>query len=161
MRRKDREITDPREIVRLLECAKTIRIAMFDDAYPYIVPMNFGYALEGDRLLFALHSARAGKKLELLRANPRVAFELDVENGLDEAAHPCNYGFFYECILGRGTVRFAQTHAEKEELLGLIMKHQAGRTCSFTETETATVEVFALEVETFSAKAQRPAAVRL
>lgn len=161
MRRKDREITDPREIVRLLERAKTIRIAMFDGAYPYIVPMNFGYAFDGERLFFALHSARAGKKLELLRANPRVAFELDVENGLDEAAHPCDYGYFYECILGRGTVRFAQSHAEKAALLGLIMKHQAGRACGFTKEETATVEVLLLEAETFSAKAQRPAAVRL
>ncbi|HWQ59163.1 MAG TPA: pyridoxamine 5'-phosphate oxidase family protein [Clostridia bacterium] len=161
MRRKDREITDLREIERIIRRCMSIRIAMLDGEYPYIVPMNFGYAFEGEKLRISMHSAKAGKKIDLLRANPRVAFELCVEKGLEDGKSPCNYGYLYECVMGRGTIRFVEDPAEKVALLALLARHQTGRDFAFTELHAGTVEVLVLEVEELSAKAQKPKPIRV
>ena len=42
MRRKDREITDFDEIMKIIDKCDTCRLALFDDEFPYIVPLNFG-----------------------------------------------------------------------------------------------------------------------
>lgn len=44
MRRNDREITDSREILSIVNECKVIRLAMLDEqGLPYIIPLNFGY----------------------------------------------------------------------------------------------------------------------
>src|SRR5512133_3293331 len=80
MRRSEREITDRGELRRVLEDARVCRLAMADGGRPYLVPLSF--ALDGDDLV--LHSARAGRKLELLRRNPEVCFEF-VEDRAERA----------------------------------------------------------------------------
>lgn len=42
MRRKDREITDFNEIMKIIDKCDTCRLALIDEEYPYIVPLNFG-----------------------------------------------------------------------------------------------------------------------
>ena len=44
MRRHDREITDSREILSIVNECKVICLAMLDEqGLPYIIPLNFGY----------------------------------------------------------------------------------------------------------------------
>ena len=46
MRRHDREITDSREILSIVNECKVIRLAMLDDqGLPFILALNFGYRL--------------------------------------------------------------------------------------------------------------------
>lgn len=161
MRRKDREITDLQAIDSIIRRCSIIHIAMFDGEYPYIVPMNFGYSFDGQRFTFCMHSAKAGKKLDLLRENPSVAFELMIDGGLEEGKSPCNYGYLYECVMGRGKVRFADDPREKIELLNWIMLQHTGRCFEFTELHASAVEVFVIEAEELTAKAQRPKPVRV
>ena len=52
MRRKDRQITDLEAIRAILDKAKVLHLAMIDGARPYVVPMNYGYALADGRLSF-------------------------------------------------------------------------------------------------------------
>ena len=52
MRRKDREITDRKEIIGIVNDAKVMRIAFFDEEYPYVLPFNFGYEEKDGRLYF-------------------------------------------------------------------------------------------------------------
>ena len=42
MRRKDREITAFDEIMKIIAKCDTCRVAMFDETFPYIIPLNFG-----------------------------------------------------------------------------------------------------------------------
>lgn len=42
MRRKDREITEFEEIIDVMERCGVCRLALHDEEYPYIVPLNFG-----------------------------------------------------------------------------------------------------------------------
>ena len=68
MRRHDREITDSREILSIVNECKVIRLAMLDEqGLPYIIPLNFGYRFADGVFTFYCHSAREGRKLELLR----------------------------------------------------------------------------------------------
>ena len=62
----------------------TIRIAMFDEPYPYIVPVNFGEEIIGDQVVFYIHTDYEGKKNDLLAKNLNIAFEMD-----------CNHELYY------------------------------------------------------------------
>lgn len=55
----------------MLDRMDTLHLGMYDGAYPYVVPLNFGYDWEED-LVFYIHCARAGHKLDCLRQNPHV-----------------------------------------------------------------------------------------
>jgi hypothetical protein len=88
MRRKDREITDRAELLRILAKARVCRLALVDGDRPYVVPLTF--ALDGADLV--LHSARTGRKLDILRRNPAVCFEVEegveINGGRDQRRAP-------------------------------------------------------------------------
>ena len=73
MRRKDKEITDIKEIEEIIKKADCCRIALVDNDEPYIVPVNFGY--ERNTLYF--HGALEGRKAEIIRKNNNICFELN------------------------------------------------------------------------------------
>ena len=77
MRRSDREIKDFDEIIEVINKCDVCRLAINDGDYPYIVPMNFGLNIEDGKVVLYFHCASEGKKLELLRKNNKVAFEMD------------------------------------------------------------------------------------
>ena len=93
MRRKDREVTNIIEILQIIEKAKVLHLALFDADYPYIVPLHYGYEYTEGILIFYMHCAKEGHKLDLIRSNPNVCIEVesDVEliSGGDVA---CKYG---------------------------------------------------------------------
>lgn len=105
MRRTDRELTDREEIKRILEEAKVLRLGLKDGDYPYIVPLHYGYVYEGDVLRFYMHGAKAGKKYELVKADPHAFVELDcaVET-TGEGDIACVYGANYASLMARGEV---------------------------------------------------------
>ena len=72
MRRSDKEINDPKTILRIIEEAEVCRIALSDGEKPYIVPMNFGYK---DNSLY-LHSASEGEKIDILKSNNNICFHV-------------------------------------------------------------------------------------
>ena len=83
MRRKDREITGRENIEPILQACKVCRVAMTGtDGWPYVIPMNFGYTWDEDGLTLYFHGGVKGKKIDSLKADPRVCFEMDCEEGL-------------------------------------------------------------------------------
>ena len=144
MRRNDREITDSREILSIVNECKVIRLAMLDEqGLPYIIPLNFGYRFADGVFTFYCHSAREGHKLELLRRDPRVSFEMD-----------CRYGYYYASVIGSGTAELIEG-AEKLDALSALMRHMAGREDTFTEEQARGVAVLAIRVRSLSAKAKK------
>lgn len=116
MRRKEQEITDRAELYRILREARLCRLAMTGDDGPYLVPLTF--ALDGQDLV--LHSARVGRKIEALRRNPAVCFE--VEEGVEVAAADtaCDFGMRFRTVIGFGAVEFVEDRAERTRLLALF-----------------------------------------
>ena len=156
MRRHDREITDSREILSIVNECQVIRLAMLDDqGLPYIIPLNFGYRFADGVFTFYCHSAREGRKLELLRRDPRVSFEMDCRGALDEHDVACQCGYYFASVTGVGHVEFLDGE-EKLVALTALMRHMAGREDQFTEQQAHAVEVFAIRADKLSAKAKVP-----
>lgn len=122
MRRKDREITDFDEMMRIVEKCDTCRLAINDGEYPYIVPMNFGTDVEEEQLYLYFHSANAGTKLDLLKKNNKVTFEMDCEHNiiLYQERMSCTMG--YASVIGHGTAEFVKDE-DKFVALKKIMRH--------------------------------------
>jgi uncharacterized protein len=118
MRRKEKEITDQSLLEKILNEAVACRIAMVDGSTPYIVPMNFGY----ETGCLYLHSAREGRKLDVLRQNPNVCFEAEVGAEIIEAPFGCNWSMKYMSIIGSGKAVFLSEASEKRKALDTIIQ---------------------------------------
>ena len=155
MRRKDRQITDLEAIRAILDKAKVLHLAMIDGDRPYVVPLNYGYTLENGALTLYLHSAREGRKLDVLRQNDRVAFVLETNvSQVSGGDIPCKYGEAYASVMGEGRAVLLTDSAEKMAALSILMKTQTDRTFSFTPEMTDGVVVIRIDVDSFTAKAR-------
>ena len=66
MRKFQREITDRNELLSVLDACQTIRLGLYDDGYPYVVPLSFGYEQINGKIVIYFHCAKEGKKIDLL-----------------------------------------------------------------------------------------------
>ena len=123
MRRKDRAIGDRESLAAIIEEADACRLAFAAGDTPYIVTMNFGYEWEGRLPVFYFHCAREGRKLEMMRANPRVCFELDAGHGLKKGPAPCDWGMSYSSLVGYGVLGELGGESERREGLDRVMRH--------------------------------------
>lgn len=154
MRRNDREVTDIQEIRALIDECKVIRLAMINGDKPYVVPLNFGYTYENGAFTFYFHGAKEGKKLDVIRKNASVAFEMDCQNALQHGETACTHSYYYASVLGEGKAEILEGD-EKCKGLSALMLHIAGRNDVFTAEMADKVAVIAIRVDTLTAK-KRP-----
>lgn len=154
MRRRDREITDRNEIIRLIDSAKVCRLGLSDDGMPYIVPMTYGYAEEDGRIVFYFHCAKKGRKMDVIAQNPRACVELDFDEEFEVFSGPrsCEYGCTYASVIGFGRIAVVEDPAVKCRALTLIMKQQTGEDFEFTSEQANWVQVLRLQTEEVTAK---------
>ena len=152
MRRADREVTDPKQLEKILRECTAVHIGTQDGAGLFVVPMNYGYTLEGDRLTLYIHSAQEGRKGAAFRAEGTVAFEMDGGHQLMTAEQACSYSCAYRSIMGSGTIRELTEPQEKYEALNAIMRHMTGRNWEMPEPAVARVSVFAIRAERWTGK---------
>lgn len=129
MRRKDREVTDLDNIFQIIEKCPVIHIAMTDNGMPYVVALNFGYERQGNDLILYFHSAYEGRKIDILKKNPEVHFQMECSGRLivGAAEEPCTYGYSYDSVMGSGKIEFIEAEEEKTHGLNCLM-HHAGKT---------------------------------
>jgi hypothetical protein len=123
MRRKNREIADPTEIAKIMSNAQVGRIGLSMNEQPYVVPVNF--AFDHDRIYF--HCADTGMKLDFLRTNPRVCFEVDENLGVVPGPVPWLFGFAYRSAIAFGIARILTDSEEKTKATKLITTKYAGK----------------------------------
>ena len=152
MTRREREVTDINEIIKILDKAKVLHLGLVDSDEPYVVPMNYGYVYENGKLTVYLHGARRGRKLDLMRANPKVFFEMDCDITPFEGEIACKYGITYSSVMGKGKAEIIEDTAEKIVGLKAIMKTQTGKDFDFDEKTAAVVCVIRIDVAEFTAK---------
>lgn len=126
MRRTEREVKGINNITEIIDQCKVLRLGMCDGDLPYVVPMNFGYEAAGDTLVLYLHCSKVGKKLDVLKENNKVCFEMDAEHAIVSGEKGCDYGFQFASVIGFGTAEFTEDHEEKRHALSMLMRHQAG-----------------------------------
>ena len=147
MRRKDREITDSAKIQEIIKKATVCRLGLIDDEGAYIVPVNFGYK---DNCLY-FHSALKGHKVELLRKNQRVCFEIEGDyNVIKTATSGCDVK--YQSILGRGTAHFVEDNEEKTHGLKAIMRQCTGSEYEIKPGRLNTVLVIRIDIDSMTCK---------
>ena len=128
---------------------------MYDEDGIYILPLNFGYTYKEDNLVFYLHAALKGKKLDLLKANPKVGFEMDCEHGLIEGDEACEYSYRFASLVGKGTAQIADAPGEKMEALSILMKCQTGKAFEFNEKMVSSVAVIKITAEEVTGKQRK------
>ncbi len=153
--RREREVTDIVEITRILDKSLVAHVGMVDGDEPYVVPMNYGYIFKDGQLIIYLHGARRGRKLDVIRANPKVFFEAECDLQPFEGDVACNYGIAYASIMGRGIAEIIDDPEEKKEGLSAIMKTQTGKDFVFDDKLASVVSIIRITVSDFTAK-RRP-----
>lgn len=153
MRRKDREVTDESRIDGIIRRCSCCRLGFSDGGEVYIVPMNFGFVKRDGKRVFYFHSAKEGRKVELLKNGCDVGFEMDCGYELHPVEVPCDCYAEFSSIIGTGRAEIVT--GEDEKILGLqsLMKQAAGKeNCEFRPEMLAAVCVFRLEIEKLSCK---------
>ena len=109
MRRKDKEIKDKKAIESIIKRATVCRIGLAENDIPYSVPMNFGYK---DNCLY-FHSAPVGKKIEIIKKNNNVCFEIDIVHEILQGKSACHTIMKYYSVIGYGKVYIIDDSEEK------------------------------------------------
>ena len=152
MTRRERQVTDIDEILKILDNSKVLHLGLVDGDEPYVVPMNYGYTLEGEKLTLWLHGARRGRKIDALKANPKVFFEMEYGITPFEGDVACKYGITYSSIMGRGTAHIIEDVEEKKSALTFLMKTQTGKDFGFEDKMAEVVGVIRIDVSEYTAK---------
>ena len=152
MTKRERQITDPGRILEILDQAKVLHLGLCVDNMPYVVPMNYGYAFENEKLVLYLHSAVRGKKLDMLRQNPNVFFSIDCDRIPFPGKVACQYGMSYSSIMGRGKARILEDSEEKQQAMTVLMKTQTGMNFTFNAPLVSIVAVIRIDVTEYTAK---------
>jgi nitroimidazol reductase NimA-like FMN-containing flavoprotein (pyridoxamine 5'-phosphate oxidase superfamily) len=152
MRRSDREVTDINEIADILCRADTIRLGLHDDPYPYIVPLSFGFELEGGKFTVYFHGAKEGLKHELIKQNPRVCVEADIFHRYVDFPERGSITTEYESVIGFGRIERI-TGDEATKGIDLLLKHcgYAG----FIYDQAMMDAIWVYKVELFSVTGKR------
>jgi nitroimidazol reductase NimA-like FMN-containing flavoprotein (pyridoxamine 5'-phosphate oxidase superfamily) len=149
MRKADREIKDKAAIQAIMEEAQVCRIGLSDDGTPYIVPMNFGL---GENCIY-FHCATAGLKLDILRKNDRVCFEMDLLREIKQGEKPCGWSTRYESVIGFGRAVILDDPAEKSAALDRIMEHYgAAGPFSYPDDVLAKTAIIRIDIESVTGK---------
>ena len=128
MRKSEREVKDAAEkFAALLRCGyMTLAVARGEGA-PYLVPLNFGAELAGERLTLYFHCAREGTKLDLLQKCADVSFcAANMMRVFNKGVAPCGYTTDYESVCGEGVARVLTQEKERLHGLNVLMRHYTG-----------------------------------
>lgn len=151
MRRADREIKEFDEMIQVIEKCDVCRLALNDEEYPYILPLNFGMQIEGGKIVFYFHGAVEGKKYELMEKNPKASFEMDCAHRLVTSHEKGSCTMEYESVIGYGTLEFVPED-EKYDALCILMKHYHKEDFAFNKAIIPKTVVFKLTVDNCTGK---------
>jgi uncharacterized protein len=148
MRRKDREIKDRSEIDAILSEGKVMRLALVDGDMPFLVPVNYAY--DGTHLFF--HSAKVGTKMEILKKNSNVCFEVSLDHGVIEAENPCDFEAKHRTVIGIGKAVAVEDEAEKIAVLDRIVVRFTDRRFEYPKATLAHTAVTRIEIVSVKGK---------
>ncbi len=148
MRRKDREITDRAEIDAIIRSEKVMHLALADNNFPFLVPLFYAY--DGTALYF--HSAQRGTKIEILKHNNAVCFEISIVEGIIEDDMPCDFEARHRTVIGFGKAAFIEDQEQKSEILNTIVARFTDKKFEFPPSNLKRVAVVRIEIESIKGK---------
>ena len=143
-----KNITDTATIESIIRSASVCRIGLCDEGQPYVVPVCFGYQ---DGTLY-FHSAPRGRKLDILRKNPAVCCEFDVDREIIPATDPCAWSVKYRSVIAFGRASIVEDPQEKARALDAIVTHYGGEPSPYPEATLSRTAVVKVNVESVNGK---------
>ncbi len=149
MRRLNQKIKDPEIIEEILSGAEICRVAMIDGDVPYLLPFNYGYK---DRCIY-IHSAPTGKKIDLLKMNRTVCFEVEQTARIIPGEKACKWATLYRSVVGYGEVEIITGHKDKQRGLEIIMaQYGATDKNEFEQKQVESVVILKLTITSVTGK---------
>ncbi|MCF7936038.1 MAG: pyridoxamine 5'-phosphate oxidase family protein [Synergistales bacterium] len=143
MRRTDLEISDRGEIEEILGQSQVLHVGLFDEAYPYVFPITYGYR---DGRLY-MHSATTGKKIDLIRRDPRASFQVETDVVFhDDPKKSSGITLTYRSVIGFGSLRILEDSDEKREGIRILAAHYDERGARVERSDEALRNVAILEL---------------
>jgi hypothetical protein len=154
LRRNDREITVKVAIEAILQRAGVGRLGLAVDNLPYVVPLNYVY--HNKAIYF--HCAAEGRKLDMLKTNPQVCFEVDEDYGIVRSNKPSPHSTHYASVIVFGQARPVDDLQHKfDALQALLDKYAPGRHYRpMRLNEAKTVTVVKITIEEMTGKTRAP-----
>ncbi|MBI4964522.1 MAG: pyridoxamine 5'-phosphate oxidase family protein [Desulfomonile tiedjei] len=149
MRKKDREITDPAILKSIMLKAQVCRVGLSLNDVPYVVPVNFGF--KDNRIYF--HSSLKGMKIDILRQNSNVCFEMECDVEVVHAEAACDWTAKFLSIIGFGKAHIVEDFSEKLEGLAIIMEHYSpSLSYEFPEEKVNKAAIIRIDIESMTGK---------
>lgn len=158
MRRKERNITDKAAMEAVIRSTFYTTLAMPDGEFPYILPLNFGY--DGENIY--LHCAKAGRKLDILRAaggSLPVSLLFVSKASLLDKGQPvaCSLSARYASVIVTGRLQEMTDPAERLHGLRTLVLQAGASDRPFAEKDMATIVMLKVSVASMVGKANDPA----
>jgi len=149
MRKINQEIKDKATIEEILQNSKICRIGFSDNGLPYVLPFNYGYV---DNLIY-IHCALTGKKIDLIKENEHVCFEIEQTADIVKNDKACKWATIYRSIVGYGKIEILDGFEQKQKGLEIIMAHNgAPNLIEFEPKQVDSVLVLKLSIDTLTGK---------
>jgi uncharacterized protein len=148
MRRKEKEITDSKIIDQIIKSAEVCYLGLSYKDIPYVVPLSFGYK---ENAIY-LHSAKKGKKIDILKQNNKVSFVFNIDNEIEESEKACNWGVNFKSIMGFGKASFIEDNEEKQKALNIIIQNYTGKTFELPEKNINGTLLIKIDIEKITGK---------
>lgn len=152
MRRKEKEITNIKEINEIIMEADFCNVAMSKNNTPYLIPMNYGF----HEPFIYLHSANKGLKIDILRRNPQVCIGIVRNVKIEKMPDVCKTSMKYSSVIIFGKAEFLTDKDEKSEALSHIVQHYeqdvSRDKLNFDEYEFNRVTVLKVRIEKITGK---------
>jgi nitroimidazol reductase NimA-like FMN-containing flavoprotein (pyridoxamine 5'-phosphate oxidase superfamily) len=152
MRVSKKEIKDPDVITGLLSQCHVGRLGTIGrDGYPMIKPLNFVYHAE--KVYF--HSAQEGEKMEHIRGDNRVCFEIDLPMAyVKSLSVPCKADYLYRSVIIKGRAHIVGDKSERLLALKYLMtKYQPeGGYGGFPEDKLQLTAIVRIDIEEITGK---------
>jgi uncharacterized protein len=141
-----RDINDMKEIEDIILRSTVCHVGMIDGNAPYVLAFNFGYE---DRTIW-LHCAPYGRKIEILKKNPRVYMTFNVDNELFSRHEKmaCSWRMRYRSVHASGSAIIIENN-EEEKLKGLriFMKHYSPMDFEFSAPSVNAITIIKIPVD--------------
>ena len=132
----------------IISKANVCRLGLSVDNIPYIVPLNFGYR---DSCLY-FHTPKVGKKMDMIKTNNRVCFEMDIDHEVVRAENPCDSSMKFRSVIGYGRASLLDEIEEKRRALDIIVEHYSGQVNEYKEKMVDHLSVIKVQVQSMTGK---------
>lgn len=148
MRRKEKEITDSKQIESIIKNAKVCRLGLSIEDKPYIIPMSFGYKDN----VFYFHSASSGKKLDIININPNACIEIEEDVEIMQSNDACNWSVKYKSVIGYGQIKTLEFLEEKQKAMSILMAQYSEDTFNIPPNAIEKTTMFKLVINQLTGK---------